>query len=160
MDEQFDEVTDFTPCIEQFYPPGNQEYACFRCGDCCRLWVFLNYEEADRIAEYVKLPRSEFTIEYWDRSVSPEECLVLKQEDGDCLFLREKTDSRETYCGIYELRPQVCRGFVPSLMRKECKGDLAKYWNLTATPTGRLEGNDDRLRVFYDFLKKIAFGQG
>lgn len=160
MDEQFDEVTDSTPNIEQFNAPSEPEYACFRCGECCRLWVFVNYEEADRIAEYVKLPRKEFTIEYWDRDVSSEECLVLNQKDDACVFLCGKTDSREKYCGIYELRPKVCREFVPSLMRKECQGGLTKYWNLTATPTGRLEGNNEVIGVFYEYLKKMVFGSG
>ena len=160
MNEQFDEVTDSTPNIEQFEMPGELEYACFRCGECCRLWVFVNYDEADRIAEYVKLPRNEFTIEYWDRDVSPEECLVLCQKDDACVFLREKADSRKKYCGIYELRPKVCREFVPSLMRKECQGGLTKFWGLTATPTGQLNGSNDRIRVFADYLKKMVFGDG
>jgi Fe-S-cluster containining protein len=158
MDEQFDEVTDSTPDVEQGNAPGEAEYACFRCGECCRLWVFVNYKEADRIAEYVKLPRKEFTIEYWDRDVSTEECLVLDQKDDACVFLREKADTREKYCGIYEIRPQVCREYVPSLMRKECQSGLTKYWNLKATPTGKLEGSGDDIRVFFDYLKKMVFG--
>ena len=136
MEEQFDDEQDVSLGIEQFYLPEDPGYVCFRCGDCCRLWVFLTYEEADRIAAFVKLPRSEFTIEYWDRRVSPEECLVLCQKDGACVFLRQSEDSRGKYCGIYELRPRVCRDFVPSLMRKECKNALANYWSLTGTATG------------------------
>jgi Fe-S-cluster containining protein len=158
MEEQFDEATDFI-CIEQFYLPEDPGYVCFRCGDCCRLWVLLTYEEADRIAAYVKHPRTEFTIEYWDRSVSPEGCLVLSQKDNACVFLREKADAREKYCGIYELRPRICRDYAPSLMCKECQNALMKYWNLAATVTGRVDGSDERLKVFYDYLKKIAFGE-
>jgi Fe-S-cluster containining protein len=155
MDERFEEITDFDP-VGQDYPLGDQGYACFRCGDCCGLWVFVTYEEADRIAERVKMPRSEFTIEYWDRSVSPEECLVLQQKDDACVFLREKPENHETYCGIYELRPRVCRDFIPTLKRKSCREGLLKHWNLTVSPMGRPEGSDDHINDFYDYLKKMV----
>jgi Fe-S-cluster containining protein len=156
MEEHYEDLTDSTPNIEQFEMPGDPEYACFRCGECCRLWVFVNYTEADRIAKYVKLPRKDFTIEYWDRDVAPEECLVLDQKDDACVFLCEKADSREKYCGIYEIRPQVCREYVPSLTRKECLGGLAKFWKLKATATGKLEGTDDLIRAFLDYLKRMV----
>jgi len=159
MEEPFDDgAQDFPPCIESFYPPQEPAYACFRCGNCCRLWVFLTGEEADRITGHIKLARNEFTIEYWDRSVSSEECLVIRQQDGACFFLKDSDDRREKYCSIYELRPGVCREFVPSLMRRECRNGLTKFWNLTATPTGRIEGSEEQVKAFNAYLKALVFG--
>ena len=158
MEEPFgDDAADFSPGIESNFLPPEPAYACFRCGVCCRLWVFLNYEEADRIADYVKLSRTEFTIEYWDRSVSPEECLVLEQKDGACFFLRDGRHGK--YCAIYDLRPKVCREFVPSLLSRECQRGLRQSWHLKATPTGRIEGDAAQIKAFNDYLRAIVFDQ-
>jgi Fe-S-cluster containining protein len=158
MEEQFDSEWDAPIDVEQFYPPDDPGYICFRCGICCRLWVFVTGEEADRIAARVKLNRPDFTIEYWDQSVSPEECLVLRQKDGACVFLRGNTHTPEKGCAIYDLRPRVCRDFLPSLLCKECQKGLKQHWNLTATTTGRVEGTDKNRQTFFAYLKKIAFG--
>jgi Fe-S-cluster containining protein len=133
-------------------------FNCFRCGECCRLPVYVNYEEADRIAEYAVLPREEFTIEFWGKSESSEECLVIKQKNGDCFFLCTATDSREKYCRIYEVRPEVCLEFAPSPACQECKEGLAKFWNITVNSSGAFEGSEKQINAFKTFLKTIIRG--
>lgn len=159
MDNQFETEWDDPFNVTRFYRPAEPSALCFRCGVCCRLWVFLTSEEAGRIAALVNLDRRDFTIEYWDRSVSPEECLVLKQQDGACIFLRDKADDREKACGIYEARPLVCRDFTPSLLNKECRHGLKQYWELTATVAGRVEGTAEKRRRFNGFLNKLISGK-
>ncbi len=159
MNEPFEDGNeDYLPSIDSPGPP-EPVYPCFRCGHCCRLWVFLGYEETERIMEHTKLSLNEFAIVYWDRSVGPEECLVLKQEDSACLFLRNGRNPREKYCGIYEARPRVCREFVPSYLRRECQDGLTRLWNLTAAPSGRLQGDEEWVTAFESFLREIVFGE-
>ncbi len=158
MEEPFDDEMPEDPGLESDFPqqPG---CACFRCGNCCRLWVFVNYEEADRIAARIGMPRKEFTIEYWDRSVSPEECLVIDQKDNRCFFLRNRDGSGEEYCSIYDIRPRVCRDYLPSLRRKECRDGLKRMWDLDATPTGRIKGDEKQVKIFFDYLTSLVLGK-
>ncbi len=160
MKEQFnDGIQRGLPSIESDYTPPDPACACFRCGDCCRLWVFITSEEADRIAEYAKIPRNEFVIVYWDKDVAPDACLVLQQPNGACLFLCNGKDSREKDCAIYDVRPGVCREFVPSLIRKECQTGLKELWGLTATPSDGTQGSEKQVRAFNSFVRAIVFGQ-
>ncbi len=157
MDDGSEESDELSLPADSNYSMQDLDCACFRCGLCCRLWVFVNYEEADRIADRVKMLRSQFTIEYWDRTVSTEECLVLDQKDGACIFLGDGKNGK--YCQIYNLRPRVCREYVPSLLRRECKRGLSQYWNLKVTPTGRIVGDEAQIKSFNNYLKEIVIGQ-
>jgi hypothetical protein len=96
MNELFEDGNeDYLPSIDSPGPP-EPVYPCFRCGHCCRLWVFLGYEEVEQIMEHTKLSLNEFAIVYWDRSVGPEECLVLKQEDSACTSVTDETPGKGT----------------------------------------------------------------
>ena len=130
-------------------------YPCFRCGNCCRLWVFLSYEEAEKIAEFVKLPIEEFALKYPDKAPDPEKSLILHKRSRTCVFLRNGRDIREKYCQIYEVRPRPCRNFVPS-PRAECEEGLKKVWNLTMTSTGDIEGSEEEVMAFASFLNGLS----
>jgi hypothetical protein len=59
--------------------------------------------------------------------------------------------------GRYHVKPSACWEWTPSLYRRECLEGLAKYWGLTASPFGQLEGAEEKLRDFYSFLNSLTF---
>ncbi len=158
MPDSFDELNGELQPVDSGGPEA-PAYPCFRCGQCCRLRVFLTYEEAERITEATNLSLEDFATVYWARSIDSQEFMVLKEENGACLFLRDGGNPREKTCVIYESRPDVCREFVPSYLRKECQDGLIRFWNLKTTPSGRLEGDEERVKAFEVFLRNVTFGE-
>jgi len=136
------------------FVPQLETFICFRCGVCCHLRVFLGDGEAERISAHTGLPLEAFLERYDDPMFRELGGLIMRQTDGHCFFLKSKND-KESFCGIYEVRPRVCSDFVCSLHRSECQKGL-KLWNISATPSGRLEGDGKDLEVFEAFLKSLV----
>jgi hypothetical protein len=53
------------------------------------------------------------------------------------------------------VKPAHCREWTPSLYRRECRDGLAKYWKLTVSPAGQLEGTEEKLRDFHSFVESL-----
>ncbi len=114
------------------------EFQCQRCNECCRKpgYVYLKEGEAERIAEFLKMPLYDFTDEYCD--VIDQRRLVLKKLPNEvCIFLTvhanlngrdsfenkksthpptdEKNKIGEGFgregCCIHEVKPEQCRDF-------------------------------------------------
>ena len=130
---------------------------CFRCGVCCtRYRVHLTLMEAQRIADDLGLSLGalldRYVYQYW---YTPESFL-LRQRDGACIFLEHKPEaSNKTYCLIHRVKPAACREWTPSLYRRECREGLAKYWKLTVSASGQLEGTEEKLREFHSFVESL-----
>jgi len=80
-------------------------FSCTECGKCCTGApgaVWLNEEEAQKIAAYLNLPPDRFLRRIDGR-------LSLKERRGkeghDCIFLKGKR------CTVYPVRPKQCRTF-------------------------------------------------
>ena len=83
-----------------------KEFSCRRCNECCRKpgYVYLKEGEAERIAEYLKMPLYDFTDEYCD--VIDRRRLVLKKlSDEVCIFLNDES------CRVHTVKPEQCREF-------------------------------------------------
>ncbi len=130
---------------------GYKDASCFRCGECCRYHVFLSAEEASRIAGDTGLSIKEFAEPTDELSPLEPEIYILLKRNGDCIFLEHGKDNL-TRCLIQEVKPRVCRDFVPSLNRIECQRGLKQRWHLTVSDTGKLEGSSEDIRAFLAFL--------
>ena len=97
---------------------------CFRCGICCIGYQpKLAVEEIELIAERLSMGVSEFINSYV--TVTQVGYLIRQAEDG-CVFLTWEKGASKTYCSIYSIRPKVCRNWVSSLSRPQCREGLSK----------------------------------
>jgi len=137
---------------EQDGPP----IVCFRCGECCaRYQVLLSLMEAQRIADDLGLPFDVFLDRYVDQRWHGSESFLLRQRGGACIFLEHPEGSNKTTCLIHRVKPALCREWTPSLYRRECREGLDKYWRLTVSASGQLEGTEEKLRDFHSFIESL-----
>ncbi len=135
---------------------GEPLIVCFRCGECCiRYQVGLNLMEAQRIADDLRLSLGVFLERYVDKRWHGLESFLLRQLDGACIFLEHTKGNKKTTCLIHRVKPAHCREWTPSLYRRECRDGLAKYWKLTVSLTGQLEGTEEKLRDFHSFIESL-----
>lgn len=91
----------------------NIRFECQRCARCCGdsshrgRNIFLLEREVKRIAKFVEMKISEFTVGMkWGPYTHR-----MKKRNGKCPFLNGKA------CGIYDIRPLVCK-FYPFSIEK------------------------------------------
>jgi uncharacterized protein len=134
---------------------NDKPFSCFRCGLCCtRYQVLLNPEEAQRIADYLKISVETFRAKYTDPRWPDFDNFLLCHRDGSCVFLRSESNKHFS-CSIHTIRPQACRNWESSLSRRDCRDGLADYWQLTISPCGELQGTEENLRLFHAFLQTL-----
>lgn len=83
-----------------------EKFECQRCNECCRKpgYVYLKEGEAERIAEYLKLPIYDFTDQYCD-VIDRRRLVLKKQPDEVCIFLDDNG------CQVHAVKPEQCREF-------------------------------------------------
>jgi len=149
-------------------PPGQAEQlTCFCCGICCHYRVFMTLEEAQRISTDQKMPLEDFLeLSSEHRQFGQEhfwfgpESYLLKQQNGFCVFLKEKEGTNARFCSIHHVKPTVCRDWTPAFHRPDCQQGIARYWHLTIDEvSGTIQGPDEQLRKFNDFLEKLRNGK-
>ncbi len=86
-----------------------KEFNCVLCGTCCSLkgYVKIKDDDDDKIAEFLKIPVSEFLAKFAKLSCSKKNLLLVEKDDGSCVFLDKDTKK----CIIYPVRPKQCRTF-------------------------------------------------
>lgn len=115
-----------------------QEVPCFQCGICCVKWQpLMDRGEMERIATGLGMSLRTFRRKYTRRYPLQRGYAIMRAGPQGCVFLRYEGAS--ACCGIYELRPQACRDFVPSLAQPECQEGLALLKRGTAPATSRRE---------------------
>lgn len=83
-----------------------KSFECQRCNECCKKtgYVYLNENEAERIARSMNLDLYVFTEKYCE--VVERRHLVLKKHVNEfCIFLNEEG------CSVHEVKPNQCRVF-------------------------------------------------
>ena len=134
---------------------------CFRCGVCCtRYQVRLTLVEAQRIADGLGLSFSMFLDRYVEQQWHTPDGFLLRQCDGECVFLIHTEGSKKTSCFIHHVKPAACQEWMPSLYRRECREGLAKFWQLTVSPSGQFEGAEEKLRDFHSFVESLSYRTG
>ena len=85
---------------------GNIEFACRRCGNCCRGdgYVWVNAAAIDAIAGYLQFTTINFAARYL-RQIEQRYSL-MDNHNGDCIFF-----AYDQGCLIYPVRPEQCRNF-------------------------------------------------
>lgn len=140
------------------YSSGQEEPAmvCFRCGVCCaRYPVRLSLVEERCIADELGLAWEEWRDRYVDQRQYRPDSFLLRRRDGACVFLERIADGNQTRCLIHPFKPSVCQSWTPSLYRWECREGLSKYWGLTVSPSGQLQGPQQKLRNFCSFVESL-----
>jgi hypothetical protein len=96
---------------------------CFRCGECCTyLLVKLSPHDMHVLTHGLGVSNKELWRRYVRRTlIGP----VLRQAGDRCIFLKQDGAPPSTGCSIYEIRPEVCRGWAPGLSCPECLRGLA-----------------------------------
>lgn len=132
---------------------------CFRCGVCCKKYhARLSLAEAREIASKLGIAWSEFSDTYLENCWPEAQSFTIAHRNGTCIFLRYG-ESYGSSCSIHAFKPLSCREWNPSLFRKECQEGLIKYWGLSVSPSGRLEGTEDNLRDFQLLLESLNPGE-
>ena len=140
--------------------PKELSVLCFRCGVCCtRYQVRLSPVEARRIADELGLTWEEWVDRYTSQSWAGSDSFLLRRCNGACVFLERAKGSNITRCLTQPFKPSACRERNPSLYQRDCQEGLAKYWGLTVSPLGQLEGSDQDLRCFHSFLESLALAE-
>ncbi|MCK5153231.1 MAG: YkgJ family cysteine cluster protein [Spirochaetales bacterium] len=94
---------------EHFYENG-LNFECTQCSKCCRYdpgYVFLSYNDLDRLILYFNLSNTEF-IEKYCRKVDMGEhsrLSLIEKSNYDCIFWSNGG------CKIYKSRPLQCRSY-------------------------------------------------
>lgn len=129
---------------------------CFRCGECCTGYhVRLSLVEAQRIADELGLAFDDYLDRYIDKDWRRDESFILRWRNDECIFLERVQGSHQTGCLIHQVKPAVCREWLPSPRLRECQQGLARYWRLTVSASEQLEGREADLRDFHSFLKSV-----
>jgi len=94
---------------ECFYENG-LKFECTQCSKCCRFdpgYVFLSYNDLDRLIKFFKLSETEFIDKYCRKVDMGEKNRLSLLEKGnfDCIFWSNGG------CEIYEARPLQCRSY-------------------------------------------------
>ena len=104
----------------------DEDVPCFRCGVCCERWQpLIGPIETARLAAQLGLPVADFLERYARPYPFAEATYQLRERAaGGCVFL-EESDGRSG-CGVHAARPQACRDWDASLLRRECRDGLAR----------------------------------
>lgn len=125
---------------------------CFKCGLCCTFFLIkLSAFDIRVLAQGLGISRQEFTRKYVRKTpIGP----VLKQIGDECIFLKHEENDARAHCTAYTYRPEVCRNWVPSLSRPECKEGLRRIdLNTKLILPADIYAEEDALR-FADVFKR------
>lgn len=94
---------------------------CQTCASCCGLLVRPTIKDINLIADFLGVHFSEF-VDRKSYGFTERMGLFLKQNSfGACIFLEGDYENGEFHCGVYDVRPIVCRSFPSSdSSRKYC----------------------------------------
>ena len=136
---------------------GDISFPCIHCGVCCTEYqVRLSLAEARRIADGLHIGWRQFFDRYVDQRWFGVESVLLRHHHGACIFLEYVGNSHTTCCLIHHFKPSACSDWSPSPYRPECQEGLHRYWALTVSPSGCLEGTEQNLRDFDAFLRSLV----
>ena len=132
---------------------------CFCCGVCCSKYqVQMPLDEAHFIAEKLGIDWDSFYEQYIDPSWPGVTTLLLRHQDGHCVFLERQTDERVFFCRIHSFKPVSCIDWHADLSKQDCQNGLLRFWNLKVAPGGLFEGTDAAKKSFTVFLSRLQPG--
>ncbi|MDY6835552.1 MAG: YkgJ family cysteine cluster protein [Chloroflexota bacterium] len=100
---------------------------CLRCGFCCTYnRPPLTSDDLDRISTGLGMTIDDFVHKYTEPLLRENSGFWLASHKDACVFLARKLPKHMTSCTIYELRPEACRLFIPSLAKRECRDGHSK----------------------------------
>jgi len=128
------------------------DFSCCLCGECCsRYQVRLSISEAKCISEKLGLEWEKFRDCYTDAKWPGGSSLLLRHQDGACVFLKRTAGERTAVCSIHDFKPESCIQWTPGLYRKECRDGLRRCWKLKVGEDGRLIGTKEDIKRYKKF---------
>ena len=82
---------------------GEEIFSCQQCGDCCKGYggTYISSADMRAIADHIGMAPEQFEKKFCDQSGG--RLLLAQQENGFCVFWRDKM------CGIHPVKPKMCR---------------------------------------------------
>lgn len=134
-----------------------EDIPCVRCGECCtRYQVRITLAEAGWIANELGMGLEEFLLDYADQRWAGAQSFVLRHRDGACMFLaRDDHQPFRSRCLVHGFKPISCQMWRPTVYRRECRAGLAKYWGITVSPEGKIEGSPEAVEAFNGYVRMM-----
>ena len=135
---------------------GKDVFPCFCCGVCCSEYQpHLDLTESQNIADHLGISLQKFFDDCTDPRWPGTDTHLLLHKDGMCLFLEQKEGRAKWLCRIHAFKPDACRRWAASLIQKECRKGLSRYWGLSVDNSGKMIGSPEDLQCFQAFLKTL-----
>ena len=129
---------------------------CFQCGVCCSVYqVRIDTPEARVIAEHMGMELYDWVGLYCDPRWHGTQSHLIRHERGSCVFLERSRGSKTALCGIYGVRPSSCRDWASGVDKPECREGLWRYWRISVSPEGQLDGTPEVLARFRDLIRML-----
>lgn len=140
-------------------PAGEEDpftLPCFQCGVCCSVYqVRIDTSEARAIAEHMGMELFEWIGLYCDPRWHGTQSHLIRHERDACVFLQRSKGSKTALCGIYGVRPSSCRNWASGVDKPECSEGLRRYWRISVSPEGQLDGRTEALARFREFVRML-----
>ncbi|AKG53223.1 hypothetical protein DGWBC_0544 [Dehalogenimonas sp. WBC-2] len=111
--------------------------------------------EAHLIAGKLGIAWDSFYEQFIDPSWPGVKTLLLKHQDGQCVFLERQADKRVFFCRIQSFKPVSCIDWNADLVKQDCQEGLRQFWGLKATLGGVIEGTESSKEAFSVFLSRL-----
>ena len=129
---------------------------CIRCGTCCtRYQAYVTLGEANRITREMGESRELWRAKYTDPRWPGTESLLIVHRGGACIFLRREDNGKTTLCRIHKFKPASCKGWIFGWDKRECREGLLERWGLMVNRDGEIEGSEEKIREFNDFISSL-----
>lgn len=131
---------------------------CLRCGECCRTYqVRVDLEEAVRLARGLGMGIREFVEAYADKRWPGERSLLIRQENGHCVFLVSDVDNPGmTGCVIHAFKPASCLEWHPGLGHVECRRGLMRMLGISREGSGEVVSPEEGEVLFEAHREVLA----
>lgn len=129
---------------------------CFCCGVCCSKYqAQLPLSEAEIISDKLGMSWPDFQTQYLDPAWPGIQTVLLKHQDGRCVFLEPQSDHRYFFCRIQSYKPAVCLSWEADFTKPDCREGLGRYWKLKFDAENRVTGDTADMANFNGFMKQI-----
>jgi Fe-S-cluster containining protein len=110
--------------------------------------------EAKTIAEKIGITWEAFIDNYLDSRWPGIETVVIRQIASVCPFLDQPADSIIGLCRIHACKPSCCQ-WQANLDRNECRQGLNRYWGLSVSEDGELNGSPEDILCFQTYIESL-----
>jgi Fe-S-cluster containining protein len=94
---------------------------CLRCGTCCsKFQALLDIHEVEQVASGLGISNDAFISKYTDPRWGGTQSVLLRHQDGACIFLVRERETNLTSCSINSFKPRDCEAWAAHPDKPEC----------------------------------------